>query len=76
MRESIVRVQRIARKFLNRKKIRDAHMRTFLKNYYIPFLKDILRESSRLYNVNVPIEKLYKDRQSIPPEHLDDYKPY
>jgi hypothetical protein len=75
MKEAALVIQRHSRRFLAKKRIKDAHMRMFLKNYYIPYMKDIMKEQSKLYKINVPLEQLYKDEE-LPVEFYEDYKIY
>lgn len=75
MKSSALIIQRFARGFLARKRVKDANMRLFLKNYYIPYMKDTMKEQSKLYKINVPLEQLYKD-EDVPVEFYEDYKIY
>ena len=75
MKEAVGVIEKHSRKFLNRKHVRDAHTRAFLKNYYIPYIKDVMKEQSKLYRINVPIEQLYKD-EDVPEEFLSEFQIY
>jgi len=57
MKNAILVIQKAARSFLARKRIKDTHMRMFLKNYYIPYMKDTMKQQSKLYKIDVPMEQ-------------------